>query len=66
MQKYRFIFLAHPDDDRALAAFELFAESPDVARGLAENFLDKSHAAVVEVWSEGRLILHVVRTRAAA
>jgi hypothetical protein len=66
MAKYRYVFLSHPDDERAIAAFELFSESREAAEALALACLEKSPAALVEVWSDGRLVLHVDRTRAAA
>ena len=66
MGRYRYVFLAHPDDDRALAAFELFTESKDDAQKVALECLEKSQATLVEVWSEGQLILHVTRAKAAA
>jgi hypothetical protein len=66
MGKYRYVFLRHPDDERVLAAFELFTESKDAAEKLALDCLNKSDATLVEVWSGGELILHVTRAEAAA
>jgi len=66
MGKYRFVFLANPDDERPLAAFELFAASPEAAHRLAAECLDKSPASLVEVWSEGRCVLHLSKVHAAA
>jgi len=66
MGKYRYVFLARPDDDRVLAAFELFTESNDSAQKVALECLEKSQATLVEVWSDGQLILHVTRAQAAA
>jgi len=57
---YRYTFLNHPDDDRALAAFVLMADSDETASKLAKELLDKSDAACVEVWSDGELISRVV------
>ena len=66
MGRYRYVFLKHPDDDRALAAFELFTESNDAAEKVALECLEKSQATLVEVWKEGQLVLHVTRAQAAA
>ena len=49
----------HPDDDRALAAFVLMAESDETASRLAKELLEKSDAICVEVWSSGQLISRV-------
>ena len=65
MGRYRYVFLSHPDDDRALAAFELFMESQDAARKLAQECLDKSHATIAEVWEDGRLVVHVAKAQIA-
>jgi len=59
MARYRYVFLAHPDDERALAAFEFFAGSVELAYRLAVECLSKSGAAVVEVGSDGQMILHI-------
>lgn len=58
---YRYTFLNHPDDDRALAAFVLMAESDETASRLAKELLEKSDAGCVEVWSDGRLISRVAK-----
>jgi len=52
--------LSHPDDDRALAAFVLMAESDEAASRVAGDLLEKSEATCVEVWSDGHLVSRVV------
>ena len=59
IRSYRYTFLNHPDDDRALAAFVLMAESDETASKVAKELLEKSDAICVEVWSNGQLISRV-------
>jgi hypothetical protein len=59
IRSYRYTFLSHPDDDRALAAFVLMAESDETASRVAKELLEKSDAICVEVWSNGQLISRV-------
>jgi hypothetical protein len=53
---YRYTFFNDPNERRALAAVELLCESDEAAGTVAAELLEKSHAACVEVWSEGHFI----------
>jgi hypothetical protein len=55
--------LDHPNDDRALAAFEMVSASDEAAGELAKELLDKSGAAFVEVWSDGCLVLRMTKAQ---
>ena len=57
-RRYRYTFLRH-DDERAVAAFELFLGSDDSACDLARILLDRSDAELVELWTDGRLLLRL-------
>jgi len=65
-RSYRFTFLDHPDDDRALAALVMVADCERTARELAYELLNKSQARCVEVWCDGDLILRAMRPAAQA
>ncbi len=62
-KRYRYTFLRH-DEERAVAAFELFLGSEDSAYELAKVLLDRSEAELVEVWSDGHMLLRLVKTPA--
>jgi hypothetical protein len=59
LRSYRYTFFDRPDDDRALAALVLLADSDEDAGELAKQLLEKSDAAIVEVWSDGRLVVRM-------
>src|SRR5215470_18873747 len=54
-RRYRFTFLRH-NEERAVAAFELFLASQEGAGQLASELLGRSDAQFVEVWSDGQVI----------
>jgi hypothetical protein len=57
---YRFTFWRR-DDEQAIAAFELFLVAEEAAAKLASELLQRSGAELAEVWSEGRLIVRLVK-----
>ena len=59
-QSYRYTFLGS-DHEQIVAAVELFIASEDAACRLASDLLDKSPAAFVEIWSDGRLVMSVAK-----
>jgi predicted dinucleotide-binding enzyme len=54
MLGYNYRFLASNGD--VVANFMLYSSSDESARELAEELLEKSHWAAVEVWRSGTLI----------
>jgi hypothetical protein len=61
-RRYRYTFLRE-NEERAVAAFELFLVSQDAACELANELIEKSEADAVEVWCEGRLLVRFVKMR---
>ena len=59
-RRYRFTFWRR-DDEQAIAAFELFLVEKEAAAELASELLQRSGAELAEVWSEGQLIVRLVK-----
>ncbi len=61
LAKYRYTFLDHADEERAVAAFELFVSSEEDACKLANELLERADSRYVEVWRDGRLVLRLAK-----
>ncbi len=61
LAKYRYTFLDHADEERAVAAFELFMSSEEDACKLAKELLERADSRYVEVWRDGRLVLRLAK-----
>ena len=59
-RRYRFTFWRR-DEEQAVAAFELFLVEKEAAAELASELLQRSGAELAEVWSDGQLIVRLVK-----